>query len=375
MTMTSFQGISLLVNEEFEFNPTFFQGISLTVEKPDKDDLVLPPVKGNKMSIKDIVVINIDRESAKVTQKGFSVPLILVTGTEASVKTYRSPSEVIDDYPTTSVEYKKAHAFFSQKISPEKIKIGRHNPANSIASELNEIQSLDDDWYFLISALDESNIADIALEIEAKKKIFIAQISDLTIANTLESHNYDRTALIQTDEDNHVDAAWVSAKLTTAPGASTWAYTSLSGIEPDQFNSSEISALFDKNVNIYSELGGVNLTQNGTVLSGEFIDIIQGTDFIQSRLEERLFGLIANTDKIPYTNQGIDLTRSEINGVMQLGVGQKILAESPAPTVKMPDIHLVDPADKKSRLFRNITFSARYAGAIHKVTLEGHISV
>ena len=78
---------------------------------------------------------------------------------------------------------------------------------------------------------------------------------------------------------------------------------------------------------------------------------------------------------MPYTNQGIDVFRSIVNGVLQLGIDQGILTASPAPVVTAPDISQVDTADKTARTLRNINFTATFAGAIHKVTVQGTISV
>ncbi len=81
------------------------------------------------MSLKDIVQVNITRESVRVTQKGFGVPLILGIHTKfpERIREYDSIEAVAANFSTADLEYKKALAIFSQKITPEKVKIGRRD--------------------------------------------------------------------------------------------------------------------------------------------------------------------------------------------------------------------------------------------------------
>lgn len=60
-----------------------------------------------------------------------------------------------------------------------------------------------------------------------------------------------------------------------------------------------------KTANFYSEVGGVNITQEGKVASGEWIDIIIGTDWLEARLRESVYSALVNNRKIPYDDTGI----------------------------------------------------------------------
>ncbi len=196
------------------------------------------------------------------------------------------------------------------------------------------------------------------------------------VASLLEAKSLDRTALMHTeDTDNDVEAAWVGLNAPEDPGSITWAFKSLSGVIVDTLTDTEKSNIHGKNANTYTQVAGVNITQNGTVSSGEFIDIIRGTDFIQARMEEAIFAAIATSKKIPYTNQGIDVIRSIVTAQLQLAIDQGILAESPAPVVTAPDISEVSQADKNARVLRNVKFTATFASAVHKVEIEGNITV
>lgn len=77
-------------------------------------------------STKDIIQINITRETQGVTRQGFGTPFFL--GLHAAfperVRTYTS-IEGAEELGTDSVAYAAVSAFFSQEISPEFVKVGR----------------------------------------------------------------------------------------------------------------------------------------------------------------------------------------------------------------------------------------------------------
>lgn len=529
------------------------------------------------MAINEVVKVNISRDSVRVTQKGFGIPLILGQHTRfpERIREYGSIEAVSADFETADPEYKKAQALFSQRINPEKIKIGRRAPnakqkvkvtvptvsdstaytlqingidfefvsgvsasassivdgliaaisagtepvsttdngddfdieasvagegfsvtstANlsvtqtaeniNIVTELQAVQSADNDWYFVHSTSKTAfDILQLAAYIETQKKLFFAlthdiavkasiphrltvsldadlvsgntidltvndiavpqvafstdhnttmgllaqaiqdhsaiseatvtaprvitvtgavpgeliTIADLVIsggasqagtaidttqdptdnvADRLKLKNYDRTALIYTDDtDNDIDAAWVGLNAPEDPGSLTWAFKELSGVSPDELTDTEKAAIQKKHANTYTEVAGISITQNGVVASGEYIDIIRGTDFIQARLEERLFTAIAASKKIPYTAQGQDIFRSVVKGVLQLGIDQGIFSAVPEPTVTVPEISTIPAADKKNRVLKDLTFQVVYAGAVHKIEVQGNISV
>lgn len=51
---------------------------------------------------------------------------------------------------------------------------------------------------------------------------------------------------------------------------------------------------------------------DGRVMSGEYINIVHGIDWLHVRIQERLFRLLMINEKIPYTAKVVDLVRCEI---------------------------------------------------------------
>lgn len=115
--------------------------------------------------------------------------------------------------------------------------------------------------------------------------------------------------------------------------------------------------------------------------SGEYIDVIRGRDWLTARLRERIFGLLANVRKVPYTQGGIDQVVSQVDAQLREGIGAGYLSgdipegqELPF-IVTAPEIGDISQADKIARLLPDVAFTATLAGAIHAVEINGTIQV
>ncbi|MCK5610319.1 DUF3383 family protein, partial [Candidatus Pacearchaeota archaeon] len=115
-------------------------------------------------------------------------------------------------------------------------------------------------------------------------------------------------------------------------------------------------------------------TQEGVVASGEFIDIIRGVDWIQARISEAVFTLLVNADKVPYTDPGVEMIKTEIQAILEQAVDNNVLVENTI-TITAPKVADVSSVDKANRFLPDIKFGATLAGAIHKVKIDGKLSV
>jgi hypothetical protein len=95
--------------------------------------------------IKDIVVINITRETAKITRVGFGTPMVFGIHTKFAedYRTYTSIQGVGEDFDITDEEYIAANALFSQELSPESIVIGKR-AANAAQSDVVTVSNVQD---------------------------------------------------------------------------------------------------------------------------------------------------------------------------------------------------------------------------------------
>lgn len=250
---------------------------------------------------------------------------------------------------------------------------------------ISQCRIADDDWYCLLAdTRTKAEILLCAAAIEPLQKIYVACTADADvitsasddIASTLQGLSYDRTAIIYSaDEANYPDAAWVGLQLSKDPGSTTWKFKTLTGITADYFTTAQRNYLLDKGCNFYEEVAGLSMVSSeGNVVSGEYIDIMQGCDWLQQRMAERIFTRLINSDKVPFTTQGMAVIENEIRYQLGKGVDVGLLAAGTA-VVTTPDIADIDPLEKAARWLNGITFSATLAGAVHKVTIAGTLEV
>lgn len=348
------------------------------------------------MALKDIVTVNITRQTTSVAVAAFNVPLILSTFATSKTTTaftrarsYGSLKELEDDgWASTDAVYKMANAIFAQNPSVSRVVVGRADSGDAtVAASLAAIQAEDNSWYGLVA--DQTFAADvssIAAWVEANKKFAFYWTTDpdvvdatksTDIASVLKGMAYDRAVVIwhptPTAGADYPDAAWMGEGFPYEPGSSTWAYKTLKGITPDNVAGKE-TTLQNKNCNYYSEVGGVNITQEGKVASGEWIDIIIGTDWIEARLRESVYSAFVNNRKIPYDDTGIAVIEGLVKGVLNEAASKGIL-QADSIVVTVPRFADIPQADKLARKLPDVKFTALYQGAIHRTTINGTISV
>ena len=259
-----------------------------------------------------------------------------------------------------------------------------------VATDLAAIELYDADWYCLVP-VDMQGAAEIAATaawVEAAKKLAVYQTADTkvatlssagdteTIAFTLKNSSFDRALLFfHRNTEENIAAAMAGRALPEDAGSITWSYKQLSSVSSQTLTSTERTNLEAKDVNFLSTLAGVAITRYGTVSSGEYADIMRGTDWLAARIQERVYTLLLNNDKLPFTDAGIQAVRGEILAQLQQGVARDFIAASPEPTCTVPLAVDVSAQDKGARTLNDVTFRATLAGAIHKVAIEGELNL
>ena len=269
--------------------------------------------------------------------------------------------------------------------------------------EINAARDENDDWYFLIeTANDEDQIKQMAAHFETIQKLYFYQTYDsdtltkapmgdtTTIAAFLKNKSYDRTIGVATlTEDSFSEfksAAWTANRAVTQPGSTTWKFKSLRGVSPDNFSTQVLTNIAGKNLNSYVTLGGtgINIFQEGVVASGEYIDIMRGTDALTGRIQQLVLTLLTTEGKVPFTDAGIETVGLQVERALNEYVNYGLLVgpevtddndESLGPQVTVPTRSQTSASDRAKRELTNVTFTANYAGAVHKATIMGTVSV
>ena len=258
--------------------------------------------------------------------------------------------------------------------------------AETLTTAISEIRNVDDDWYALTSESHlVADIEEVAGVIQTLKKIYVYSSDEAAIItsgtgdifSTLSGLNYDRTiGLYDPDADTaYPEAAWLGVMLPKDPGSATWAYKTLVGQDADTLTPTESSNARGKNGNTYETVGGVDITRFGTTAEGEFADIIRGVDWLESRMQERIFSKLVASDKIPYTEQGVAIIEAEIRAQLRDAITAGVVAAEPEFEITTPVVADISAVVKATRCLPTITFTATLQGAIHKVVVVGSVTV
>lgn len=253
-----------------------------------------------------------------------------------------------------------------------------------IVADLTAMRAAIDTWYALVSdALSAAEIEPLATAVEAAKKIYGAdsQDSDILgsgsadIASTLQGLALDRSFLCYHPAAGaqHFAPAWVGSQLPYDPGSTTWKFWTLATLAAYELSSSEQGNADGKGCNHYQEIAGNNITAEGVMCGGEYIDITHFIDWLESTMQEDVFRVFLINKKVPYTDPGIQSVVTVVEGVLKKGITRGGLAADPPPVTTAPRASEVDANDKGTRTLPDVDFQATLSGAIHKTIIVGRV--
>lgn len=338
-------------------------------------------------SLNQLVDVLITRETKVPTQRGFGTPLIVGDSDRFTagerIRTYTDIAAVEADFTAGDAEIDIARDMFSQTVRPPQIKIGQVEAGDSgdYVAALTAIEAVDADWYGLvIESRVQATIEAVAVFAESRIVQFFALTSDADVkngvaANVLKNLNAaanDRTSVWYSDDtDNHLASAIVGLQLPKNPGSTNWAHKTVSGPAFDALTATQQQNIETDKGNQYIRVAGINVTQFGQVVSGEFIDVIRGSDFLQARIQELVYFELVNSEKIPYTNDGIAMIEARLREALQLGVANQIINDD--FEIITPDVADISVLDKGNRFLPDVEFEATLTGAINKTRIRGRL--
>lgn len=267
----------------------------------------------------------------------------------------------------------------------------------TIAVALPDIEEAQPDWYGLI--LTSRNTTDVssaaAWTESANMKVFVTASSDSNLLSSgdttsigylFKNLGYLKTQVRYSAKaaTEYPDAALLGKILPYNPGSYTTAFKSLADVSTDLLTTDQRTAAFAKNVDVYEYVGGVNITRNGKVAEGEYLDVMIFVDWLTARCTEAVYSILVSNLKVPYTDSGIASVENALT--QPLKAGQNAGGISPEAYddqkkqiggfyIVTPRLQDVPSADKATRTLNNVKFVAFLAGAIHVVQIQGTVTL
>lgn len=317
---------------------------------------------------------------------GFGYPLILEENATAEQE-YTVISGLSDllkiggDTPKYTVKsdvYKVAQLMFMQEHAPEKIAVCSTASAATawLAAEVN----VSKEWRQLVvvnGGETATAVSTIMTAIEAQttyKKFFYANVAkdDTTKFTTT---GIKRTLLCYytpTDDIPVPVAALVGAVSGLEVGSYTLNNMIVKGIEGLDLSDAEIEEIHNKGGITFVISAGDVVASEGMTAGGEWVDSVDGDDWIEQQLKYKTQKVFNNNLKVPYTNVGISMLEGAATEVMT-EAKNKGIADSFTVAYKLRED--TSEAERAARKYFGGNIKYERAGAIHEIEINAEASV
>jgi hypothetical protein len=364
------------------------------------------------MSLSEIVQVNITRTTQSLSTADFGIIAIVGPNTTAGTRiaTY-STSDLATlaaalTGTTTAAEYLAALAIAQQSPRPATFKVIHKGEEEGFDDAL-AAALLEDQLFYgvIVTSRTQADVLEAAIWVEANQRVMITAsavtrnvdtaittddgtdaVAD-SISAICHARGYDRTVVLYHEDAaaEYPDAGMLAVFLIRRPGTYTGMFKKITGFTTSNLTPTYSTNALAKKCNIYETIGGKMMVREGTMASGEFFDIIHFCDWFQARMTEAVFGLLARSEKIPFSPEGLVSIRGEMDAVGQLGIdiGGFTKTRYDEDTAEqlggyltiMPNFDDISINDKASRTLNNVKFKAFLAGAVHKVMIYGTVTL
>ena len=283
--------------------------------------------------------------------------------------------------------YRAAQVAFAQNPAPSRIVIAQYESGTSLNDALEAALEYGG-WYGICPVgLSETEIGDLAAWVNGQERIATLPFTDGSV-----SGDYYRCAYIYTGGEDaegtlneYIHVAYMAKFLSYRPGSEAWENKALNLMKVHPLRSGDMSALEAGSVSYYLTVAGRNIVRGGKTSgnNGEWIDVVRFKDWLKNDIQLRVFSLMLSNPKLPFTDDGINMVRNQMEAALLRGqeYGGVAPDEYDADGNMIPGFKISVPLavdigdDKKAaRILEDCRFSARLAGAIRIVEIFGELT-
>ena len=346
--------------------------------------------------------ITIDRDVQPIPAGNFNLPLILAQsgdGVAEELRTYSRLPEVEADYVEEDnpriVQW--AREMFRAGAGELAIYNVTRDGTEPTPAELTDaLDAIADESFFYVtitsredSATTDAQGADgdrdaVATWCQDNERKFIAannvSESAADIATAIGEINLDQTHFVcfenageeLTSVDHPVDAALAGRLSAYFPGSINFKFQEFTGIPGSDYSLSEINTIEDAGGNVYRDKKGISQTSAALSTDNEtFSDIPIIEMWLEDNIISRIYRLLVDENKVPYTNVGVEMVESAIRGAFEEGIDEDVLVEY---NLTSPDTDEQTVQDRADRILGDFEFVARLSGAVNEVEITGVIT-
>lgn len=322
----------------------------------------------------------------KITQKqvagsaGFGVPLV-IQGKGAAAKEYveyGSLDEIMEaGFEKDGMVYKQCENLFIQDGRPAKVAVCVGT--GKVTETLGLIRDKDFRQIIPILGEEDDSLKDLAAYVEAAgDRMLFVRVPSASALSSI--GKMDRTvAVVYAGGDVGVEGALVGATAGLTVGSFTYKNIIIKGIEADPLTDSQIDDVHKAGGICIVRKAGDTVTSEGTVLSGEYADIIDSKDYVIKNIAYKSQKLLNSSPKLAFDNTGISQLEGVVTNVLKEASMMGIIAVDddgvPLYSTDFATRAESSEEDRAARTYKGGKFSFELAGAIHYAQVNGVIEV
>lgn len=361
----------------------------------------------------DIIKCNVEISSPASSDATFDSILLVVPGPEAAggkpmerAASISKADELLDyGFSMDDAAYMAATVAFSQTPAPDEMYICIRRVAGGGSGGEVVYESIADTLmradreavFYGVHITDFKDPADVQSAVawaEANEKLFAFEYDDYGNCPVKNFSYYRSFGMYvgsadgygtgeQPAENRYAALAWMAKCFGYDPGTETWNLKELATVVPSALGPDQKKQLAESHINTFLRYAGCNCTIGGYTLAGEWIDVIRFRDWLKAEMQINVFNALKTNRKVPYTDGGIGLIEGKMEETLKKGqdIGGIAPTEYDADfnqisgyTVTVPRASDLTEAERKTRRLRGCRYTARLAGAIHVVEIEGYLS-
>lgn len=277
---------------------------SIVVGRRQVDEVTITPTVANNA----VYTITINEVAYSFTSDANATASEITAGLATAIGSVAGIT-VTDNLGTLTLEASTLGNAWSIRVSSNLVKVDTAS-IETWADAIDAVEAENDQWYALTAETRvKADILEIAAAIQARRKIYGAATADVDVPTTaitdvataLSDMNYDQTFLIyhKNAATQYPECAWIGSQLPELPGSNDWNLKSATGVTVDSLTETQKVNLRAKNCNFFTRKAGVEVFQDGDMISGSPIDESIFLHWLTTRLEESVFFRMVNVKKIP----------------------------------------------------------------------------
>jgi len=212
--------------------------------------------------------------------------------------------------------------------------------------------------------------------------LMFLQFDDSNKADAADFAQYGRVwTFYHTDASEHYAAALAAKGAQPDAGKVSWKFVSdLADVTPETMTATDAKVLEAQGfILYYQKAAHANQTDDKNA-AGNYIDFVQGIDWIKATTETNLQNMLSTSGKVPYNAQGLSMVDTTLKAGLDQAYNQGIIGVDdngkPDYSTSIPGVGNATPprvADIAARVLRNVKFTYTPSSAVNEIHVTASV--